>query len=113
MGKKKESKVNKGKKNISKEMYDAVPNEVKVAFGKFYLFSLIYLIFFFGIYPFLIIGNINDFVSGLVFGFLVVFYIYMIVDTRKRTKTFASTYYYLLIFLVMLAMSFSIVKFFI
>ena len=39
-------KVKKEKRNISKEMYKAVPDDIKVVFGKFYTYSYIYLIFF-------------------------------------------------------------------
>ena len=103
----------KNKKNISKEMYEAVPDDIKIAFGKFYLFSLIYIIFFLGLYPFVLIKYISDFSCGLIVGFLTVFYIYMILDTKKKVKKFISTYFYILIFLVLLSISFSIVKYFI
>lgn len=101
------------KTNISKEMYKAVPDEIKIAFGKFYLFSLIYIVFFLGIYPFLLMKHISDFSSGLIIGFLTVFYFYIIRDTKKKVKTFISTYYYILMFIVFLSISFSIVKYFI
>lgn len=106
--------VNKSnKKSISKEMYNAVPDEIKVSFGKFYLFSLVYIVFFFVIYPFLLINWINDFTCGLVIAFLTIFYIYIIRDTKRKVKTFSSTFYYLLILGVFLSISFSIVKYFI
>lgn len=101
------------KKRTCKEMYKAVPDDVKIAFGKFYVFSFIYLLFFLIIYPFFLINYLNDFFSGIIFGFLVVFFIYMIKDTKVKAKTFASSFYYLLILCVFLAISFSIVKYFI
>ncbi len=100
-------------KKINKEMYKAVPDEIKIAFGKFYLFSIIYIVFFLGLYPFWLINYLNDFVCGLIVGFLTVFYIYMIMDTKRKVKTFISTFYYLLILIVFLAISFSVVKYFI
>lgn len=103
----------KNKKNISKEMYKAVPEDVKIAFGKFYVFSFIYLIFFLLLYPFLLIKTLSDFCLGIVFGFLLIFYIYIIRDTRKKIKTFSSNLYYFLIVCVFLSMSFSIIKYFI
>ena len=105
--------VSKKKSSISKEMYKAVPDEVKVAFGKFYVFSLVYIVFFLGIYPFLLINFMSDFSLGLIVGLLTVFYVYIITDTKRKVKTFVSTYYYLLIFIVFLAISFSVVKYFI
>lgn len=103
----------RSKKNISKEMYNAVPDEIKVAFGKFYLFSLVYIGFFLIIYPFLLIKWMSDFTCGLVLGFLTIFYIYIIRDTKRKVKTFSSTFYYLLILGVFLSISFSLVKYFI
>ena len=105
--------INKKKKDISKEMYKAIPDEIKVAFGKFYFFSLLYIIFFLGVYPFILINHISDFSCGLIIGFLTVFYVYMILDTKKKVKKFVSTYYYVLIFIVLLSISFSVVKYFI
>ena len=93
-------------------MYKSVPDVVKVAFGKFYLFSLIYIVFFLIVYPFFLIDTINEFFSGLIFGFLTIFYIYMIRDTRKRVKNYSSTFYYLLLAIVFISISFSVVKFF-
>ena len=40
------NKKNKKNNNIGKEMYKAVPDDIKVVFGKFYIYSFIYLIFF-------------------------------------------------------------------
>lgn len=105
--------INKKKKDISKEMYKAIPDEIKVAFGKFYFFSLLYIIFFLGVYPFILIKHISDFSCGLIIGFFTIFYVYMILDTKKKVKKFVSTYYYVLIFIVLLSISFSVVKYFI
>ena len=90
-----------------------IPDEIKVAFGKFYFFSLLYIIFFLGVYPFILMNHISDFSCGLIIGFLTVFYVYMILDTKKKVKKFVSTYYYVLIFIVLLSISFSVVKYFI
>ena len=106
-------KNKKEKKNIGREMYKAVPDDIKVIFGKFYTYSFIYLIFFSFIYPFVLLGRINDFVAGLVVGFLFVFYIYMIIDAKKKVKTFSSWLFSVLIILVFLSMIFSVIKFFI
>ena len=106
-------KVKKEKRNIGKEMYKAVPDDIKVVFGKFYTYSYIYLIFFSFIYPFILLGRINDFIAGLVVGFLFVFYIYMIIDAKKKIKTFSSWMFSILIILVFLSMIFSVIKFFI
>ena len=106
-------KVKNKKKNIGKDMYNAVPDDIKIVFGKFYTYSFIYLIFFSYIYPFILLGNINDFIAGLVVGFLFVFYIYMILDAKKKIKHFSSWLYSVLIVLVFLSMFFSVIKFFI
>jgi CDP-diglyceride synthetase len=101
------------KNSVSKEMYKAIPEEIKIAFGKFYIFSFIYLLFFLIIYPFFLINNVNNLFSFIILIFLILFYIYMIIDTRMRVKRFVSNLYYLLILFVFFSISFSVVKFFI
>ncbi len=108
------NKSRKKVKNISrKEMYEEVPNDIKVIYGKFYFYSLIYLIFFLVLFPFVLASRISMFSSGLIVGMLGVFFIYMIVDVIKKSKTYRSIYFYVLILLVVLSISFSIVKLFI
>lgn len=105
--------LNHKKKNISKEMNKAIPNDIKVLFGKFYLFSVIYLIFFLIIYPFILVKIVTRLSSIILFCLLTVFYVYMIVDVQRNKKTYNSIFYVILITLVFMAISFSIIKFFI
>ena len=100
-------------KQISKEMYKGVPDDVKIAFGKFYLFSCLYILFFVVIYPFLLMNHLSDFSNGLVIGFFSIFYLYILRDTKNRIKSFVSNFYYILMFFVIVSISFSIVKYFI
>lgn len=102
MGKKKEKKV-----KIKKE----IPDEIKVLFGKFYLFSFIYIIFFLLIYPFILVNLVSLWGSIIIFISLIGFYGYMIVDVIKHKGRFNSTMFILLILIVIMAISFSIVKF--
>ena len=113
--KKKASKkeVKKENKNIQEAIKEQIPEEVKVIFGKFYIFSLIYIIFFAGLFPFYFIYYISLVSQILCVVLLSAFYIYIILDVHKKRKTFMSTIYVILIALVFVAISFSIVKMFI
>lgn len=98
---------NKEIKKIKKE----IPDEIKILYGKFYVFSFIYIFFFGVLYPFLFMERIKAWASILLFLLLGSFYIYMIVDVIKHKGRFNSTKFTLLILLVVMAFSFSIVKF--
>lgn len=105
-------KKEKKKITINKKIDTAIPNEIKILFGKFYVFSIIYIIFFSVLFPFVIMKRISMISSFLIILFLAVFYIYMIVDVYKKKKEYNSTVYMMLIVLVLVSISFSIVKFF-
>lgn len=108
----KKKKSTKNKIDVNKIVNKEIPNEIKILFGKFYLFSFIYIIFFAVIYPFLLLKVITELSSIILFIFLIMFYIYMIIDVKKKKKTYNSTMYMILILLVLVSISFSIVKFF-
>lgn len=108
------SKKNKNKKSFKefkKEMIASVPDEIKVIYGKFIVFSIIYLIFFFIIYPLLLVDMISKLSSIIIFVVLITFYVYMIIDVWKKKKTYISDGYVIIIPLVFVAISFSLVKF--
>lgn len=79
-------KNGKKKITINKKSDNAIPNEIKIIFGKFYVFSIIYIIFFFVLFPFMIMKRISMISSFLIILFLILFYIYMIVDVYKKRK---------------------------
>lgn len=107
-------KKNEGKKlNINAKMENPIPNEIKVLFGKFYAFSLVYITFFLIINPFMLLKRITDISYLLIILVLGLFYVYMIADVYKKKKGYNSTVYVMFIILVFASISFSIVKFFI
>ena len=104
----------KGTALLNEEMiHKQIPDEVKVALGKFYIFSLIYIIFFGVIFPFYLIYNVSLVSQILVIILLMIFYVYMLVDVFKKKQKFTSTLFVFLIILVFFLISFSIVKMFI
>lgn len=114
------SKKKSNKKKIKKEkiindetIHSQIPDEVKVALGKFYIFSMLYVIFFGGIFPYLLIGNISLVSQITSFVLLFLFYVYMLIDVFRKKQKFTSTLFVMLIVLVFILMSFSLVKMFI
>lgn len=106
--------VKKNKKITQKLKIDnqlTVPDKIKILYGKFFLFSIIYLIFFAGLYPFFLVSRLSKIGSMLIFILLLGFYVYMIVDVIKHRENYNSSIFVLLIILVLIAISFSIVKF--
>ena len=107
-------KKKENKKVINDEVIKSqIPDEVKVALGKFYIFSMIYMIFFGVIFPFIIIENVSLVSQILAVVFLVAFYVYMLIDVIKKKKRFTLTLFVFLIVVVFILISFSIVKMFI
>lgn len=111
--KKKESKKKEKPITLKEKINSQIPVEIKKLFGKFYIFSIFYIIFFAGVFPFVFMKHISLVSKILAILFLTVFYIYIIVDVHKKRKTFMSTIYIVLIVAVFLSISFSIVKIFI
>lgn len=109
--------MNKKKKDIkekninNKAVKREIPDNIKLLYGKFYVFSFIYIFIFLVIYPFILINRIKEWASIAIFIILGCFYIYMIWDVLKHKGQFNSTMFMILILLVIMALSFSIVKF--
>ena len=104
-------KKTKQKKVINQEtIHSQIPDEVKVALGKFYIFSMVYIIFFGFIFPFVLVDNISLLSQILSFVLLLGFYIFILIDVFKKKLKFTSTLFVVLIVLVFVLMSFSIVK---
>ena len=113
--KKKINGVKKEKVEIKPEetnLKREIPDEIKVLFGKFYVFSFVYILFFLILIPF-VLGRFFHKVSiGLLIFWLSIFYIYMIIDVNKKRKSFTSSIFVFLIFLVVSSIIFSIIKLF-
>ena len=97
----------------NKKVNDNIPDEVMISFGKFYCYSFLYIIVFSLLYPLLIIDNISTISLVLSYIVLVLLYGFIVYDTIRKSKGFKSSIFILLILLVLLSISFSIVKIFI
>ena len=91
-------------------LYESIPDEIKMLFGKFYTYSLLYIIFFGILFPWILMYYLNIIFSMVMIVLLVVLYIYMIWDIRKKTNKFTSNLFFLCIVLVCICISISIVR---
>ncbi len=101
----------KTRNDYIKQYKNEIPDDIRILFGKFYVFSFIYLIFFLIIYPFILIKSFSLINLVLIISFLTIFYLFIVIDVIKKKKQFRSNLFILLIILVFIAISFSIVKF--
>lgn len=91
-------------------MKQSIPDDIKMLFGKFYAYSLLYVMFFGILYPFILMYYLNIVFTIIMFIGLILLYIYMIIDIKKKTGKYISTMYFFFIFLVVLSISLSIIK---
>ncbi len=104
-------KKRKDKNTKQKKIKKEIPDEIKILYGRFYVYSLIYIIFFGLIYPFLLIKSLSVLSSIIIFMGLGIFYIYIIRDVLKKKGRFNSTLFALFVLMVVMSLSFSLVKF--
>ena len=104
---------NKEENELKKEYKDSIPNDIKVLFGKFYVYSLVLIIFFGIIYPFLLIDNISTISSIIILIVLFIFYSYIVYDVFKKRKNFNSSIFLILILLVISSFIFSVYRVFV
>jgi len=98
------------KKKDNKEYKKALPNEIKVLFGRFSLFSIIIILFVGILFPLLIMDNISLFSKIAILIVLLIYYVYMVIDVLRKKKNFNSPIFVLLIVLVGLSFISSVVK---
>lgn len=91
-------------------MYDSIPDDIKISFGKFYVYSMLYVLFFGLLYPYVIMFYLNKIFTVILFILLILLYGYIVYDTKKKTGKFISTMFFFLIMLVVLSISLSIIK---
>ena len=103
-------KKKKGVETPNVTMYQSIPEDVKISFGKFYAYSLIYILFFGILYPWFLMYYLNTVFTIIVFIVLIILYGLMIYDIKKKTGKFISTMFFILIVLVLVSISFSIIK---
>ena len=91
-------------------LYDSIPDDVKMAFGKFYSYSSLYILFFDILYPWILMYYLNKIFTIVLFILLIIFYGIIIFDIKKKTIKYSSNLFYLFIILVFISISLSIVR---
>lgn len=112
------SSIKKNKKKTKKKnievpdvtMYQSVPEDIKMLFGKFYVYSLLYIVFFGILYPVFLMYYLNNIFSILLIIVLVLLYGYIVYDIKKKTGKYISNIFFFLVALVVLTISLSIIK---
>jgi hypothetical protein len=92
-------------------MYDTVPEDIKMLFGKFYAYSSLYILFFGILYPFFLMYYLNKIFTIVLFIMLLGLYGIIIYDVTNKKDKYKSNMFVIFIILVMFAISFSIVRF--
>lgn len=107
-------KKNKSKKkNIeipNVTSFQTVPEEIKVLFGKFYVYSLLYIIFFGILFPWILMYYLNNIFSIIMIFVLIILYVFIVYDIKKKTGKYISNLFFFLIALVVLTVSLSVIK---
>lgn len=102
------------KKKISKdttiEYKKNIPDNIKVLFGKFTLFSIIYILFLGVLFPCVLINHLSIAYSFLLLITLIIFYIYIVYDVIKNKGNFNSTNFVFLIIIVIVGFIISFYK---
>lgn len=91
-------------------MYESVPDDIKVLFGKFYTYSFVYIIFFGILYPLIFMYYLNKVFTIIMFIVLVLLYGYIVYDIKKKTGKYKSNIFIVFIILVLFSVSFSILR---
>ena len=102
--------MKKTNKEEKKKYNESIPVEIRSLFGKFYIFSILIIIFFFGLYPFVIINYVSMFTKIALLIVIFVLFILMIIDVFKKKKTFSSSLFIFLIIISIMSMIFSLIK---
>lgn len=104
------TKEKEKKKKYKEELRASVPDEVKIIFGKFYVFSFVMIVFLAIIFPFFLVNRFHKINLILILIALALFYLYMVIDVIRHKKNFNSGIFIILIVLVIISLSFSVVK---
>lgn len=92
-------------------MYDTVPENIKMLFGKFYAYSFLYVLFFGILYPFFLMYYLNKIFTVVLFVILIILYGLVVYDILKKREKYKSNMFVLCILFVILNISFSLLRF--
>ena len=97
-------------KKKEKEIKSNIPDDVKVVFGKFYVFSFIIILLLSLLYPFVIINYFSIYSQIGFLIFVLLFYGYMVFKLFKKKGKFMSLLVPLLIVSVLLLLVLDLLK---
>lgn len=100
------------RKKQKREYKKNIPDEIKILYGRFTIYSLLMTLFFGFLFPFLLLGRISKVSSLLLFLILVLFYLFILIDVVRKRKTYHSSIFYILILLFFSTVFYSALKFF-
>ena len=103
-------KKNKVVETPNVSLQESIPEDIKMLFGKFYAYSLLYILFFAVLYPWFLMYYLNNIFSVVLIIGLCVLYLYIVYDIKKKTNKYISNVFFILILLVFISFSVSIVK---
>lgn len=103
--------MKKVNKNVVSEYKKSIPIEIRVLFGKFYLYSFCLIVFFLLLYPLIILRYCSFIMSLFLIILLGIFYIYMVIDVLRKRKTFDASLFYILILVFIISYIGAIVGF--
>ena len=87
----------------------SIPKEVRISFGKFYVFSILIFVFLL-VYSF-IISKISVVSNVSLLILLPILYVVMLIDNYRKCKHFKSTLLYILVFLNLIMYICAFIKF--
>lgn len=101
--------LKKQKNKTNSKYLESIPREIRVIFGKFYVYSFVLFVFLI-VYSFIMkyISNISNIALLIV---LPILYLYMIIDVFKKSKKFRAVIFYVFIFLNIITYVCGLIKF--
>lgn len=104
--------MKKKNKNINVEdvVDKSIPDDIRVLYGKFTLYSIIIILFLSVIYSLILINYISLVTAISVLVILFLFYVYMIYDVIKHKKTYSSLLFVILVMTTVLSFGIAIIK---
>lgn len=98
------------KKHNKKKLKNEIPDEIKILFGKFYVYSLI-IILILVFFPFILNSTSIEF-SIFIFLVLICFYLSILKNIFKKKEKFTSILFVFMMFLTFLLFSIVLLKIF-
>lgn len=98
-------------KKVVSEYKKSIPIEVRVLFGKFYLYAFCLIVFFLLLYPLIVLKYCSFIMSLFLFILLGIFFVYMVIDVLRKRKNFNSSLFYILILVFVISYIGAIVEF--